>query len=136
MIHPVYVYIDGNGNVTEWVISDDDEYNPSERPGMVRVSVPRKDYDILPPALNVGGIAVCHELTKLCIPVLMVTNSKLAAVCQAKCDALDVKIAADAQKEVLDQAAALAAWNVLPQATKDTFIAADTALAAQVILDL
>lgn len=126
-IHPVHVYLDASGNVTEWIISDDDGFRPSERPGMVRVPVARKDYDALPSPLNVGGVAACHDLAKLCLPVLATIDSKLAAVCQANCDALDAKIAADTQKASADQVNAIAAWNALPQKVRDDAIAADLA---------
>lgn len=94
-IHPVHVYLDANGEVTEWVVSDDDGYTPSERPGMVRCAVPRSDYDSLPNPMNVTGITVFHSLKKLCIPLLETIDAKVAAKCQASCDALELQIIAD-----------------------------------------
>lgn len=93
MNHPVYVYYDANGNVSEWVVSDDDGYTPSERPGMVRVFIPRKTYDALPPDLNVNGAAVQQDLNKACLSALLQADPKCGARLQANIAAVDAQLA-------------------------------------------
>lgn len=92
--HPVYVYYDVNGNVSEWAVSDEDQYSPSERPGMVRVSIPRKTYDALPPDLNISGAAVQQDLNKACLPELLKADPVRAAKLQANIAAVDAAITA------------------------------------------
>lgn len=133
MLHPVYVYYDINGNVSEWVVSDDVGYNPSERPGMVRVSTPRASYDACPPPLNVGGIAACHDLDKICVAALTLADPIRGAKCQANITALDAQIAANAQAVAKAQADSLAAWNALTPVARQAALDADALLGVAVI---
>lgn len=93
MNHPVYVYYDANGNISEWVVSDDDGYIPSERPGMVRVFIPRKTYDALPPDLNIAGAAVQQDLNKACVAALLLADPVRGQKLQAKVTAVDAQLA-------------------------------------------
>jgi hypothetical protein len=92
-IHPVHVYYDANGNVTEWVVSDDDGYSPSERPGMVRVFIPRATYDTLPPDLNISGAAVQLDLNKACVSALLIADPVRGQKLQANIAAVDAQLA-------------------------------------------
>lgn len=92
-LHPVYVYYDANGNVSEWVVSDDDGFSPSERPGLVRVSCLRSDYNALPQDLNIAGMAVPHALNKLCVSALIAVDATLGAKLQANIAAVDAQLA-------------------------------------------
>lgn len=133
MSDPVYVYYDINGNVSEWVVSDDVGYSPSERPGMARVSVLRADYDTCPSPLNVGGIAACHSLNKICVAALTLADPVRGAKCQANITALDAQIVANAQATAKAQADSLAAWNALTPAARQAALDADALLGVGVI---
>lgn len=95
--HPVYVYYDVNGNISEWAVSDEDSYSPSERPGMVRVSIPRKSYDALPQDLNIAGAAVQHDLNKACVAALLLADLPRGLKLQANIAAVSAILAAAAQ---------------------------------------
>ncbi len=127
-IHPVHVYYDANGNVTEWAVSDDDGYSPSERPGMVRASISRATYDALPPAYNFAGLAVEHDLNKACLAALLQADPARGAKLQVNIATADAQLqAADAQAALIapGQAASIAAWNALTPQQQQAIITAE-----------
>lgn len=88
MAHPVYVYFDANGKLSELVKSDDDAYSPSERPGEVRVCIPRDVYDALPRHLTLPGMAMPFELSKACLSALLESDPERGLKLHATISAL------------------------------------------------
>lgn len=128
----VKAYYDANGTLRKRVIViNQPNYNHTRHdniPGeetWFGVVIDKPVYDAFPDPLNVGGLAVHHDMNKAVATLIAVSNPTLSAKLTANAAALDTQIAARVQAAAQAQAASLAAWNALDPTVRQAAIDAD-----------
>lgn len=128
----VKAYYDANGTLRKRVIViNQPNYNHTRHdniPGeetWFGVVIDKATYDAFADPLNVGGLAVHHDMNKAVAALIAVSNPALSAKLTANAAALDAQIAARVQAAAQAQASSLAAWNALDPTVRQAAIDAD-----------
>lgn len=119
----VKAYYDASGTLCKRVIvTNQPNYNhavhdnlPGEQ-SWFGVVIDKPVYDAFPDPLNVGGLAVFHDMNKAVAVMIAQSNPVLSAKLTANAAALDAQIAANAKAIIDAQAISVAAWNALSPA--------------------
>lgn len=76
--------------------SSDPAWNMS---GGVTISIPRSEYDVIPPPKNFDGVATYQDLNKTVVSKVSKANQNIGLLLQANIDAIDTRIIQIADNE-------------------------------------